>query len=240
MNTVKIQKGNVKMIAHRGLSGIERENSNAAFIAAGNRSYFGIETDLYHTADGHFVICHDSSTKRVSGDAIDIENSTYDSIRQIKLYDRDGISKRNDLCIPDIFEYVDTCKCYEKRCVLELKSDFSEAEIAQIVEILKEKEWLDMVIFISFHYPNLERVRAILPNQPCQWLTGYVPDDEMIARMQKDRFGLDIQYNPVTKELIDRIHAIGQEFNVWICNDPKAAEQLVEWGVDYITSDILE
>ena len=47
MNTIKINKKNVKIVAHRGLSGIEVENTNAAFVAAGNRSYYGIETDIY-------------------------------------------------------------------------------------------------------------------------------------------------------------------------------------------------
>ncbi len=239
MDTIKINKGKVRMVAHRGLSGIERENTNAAFIAAGNRSYWGIETDLYRTADGHFVICHDASTARVSGDAIDIEHSTYESVRAIRLYDRDGI-KRNDLRIPSLEEYIDTCKRYEKHCVLELKSDFTEEEVSRIIDILRQKDWLSMVTFISFHYPTLEKVRAILPDQPCQWLTGHVPDDEMIDKLAKDRFGLDIQYNPVTKELIDKIHAIGQEFNVWICNIPEEGEKLAAWGVDYITGDILE
>jgi glycerophosphoryl diester phosphodiesterase len=40
MDTVKlINKKNCKMIAHRGLSYIECENSMPAFVAAGNRSY---------------------------------------------------------------------------------------------------------------------------------------------------------------------------------------------------------
>ena len=56
MDTIKFNKKNVKIIAHRGLSGIECENTNAAFVAAGNRSYFGIETDVHITADGKFVL----------------------------------------------------------------------------------------------------------------------------------------------------------------------------------------
>ena len=43
MNTIKIDSKQAKMVAHRGLSGIERENTNPAFVAAGNRSYFGID-----------------------------------------------------------------------------------------------------------------------------------------------------------------------------------------------------
>ena len=46
METIKVPFKNVKMVAHRGLSGLEKENSLAAFIAAGNRSYFGIECDI--------------------------------------------------------------------------------------------------------------------------------------------------------------------------------------------------
>ena len=38
MNTVKIDKKGIKMVAHRGVSGLECENTNAAFVAAGNRS----------------------------------------------------------------------------------------------------------------------------------------------------------------------------------------------------------
>lgn len=59
MDTIKIDKNNVKLIAHRGVSGIERENTAAAFVAAGNRSYYGIETDVHVTKDGKFVIIHD-------------------------------------------------------------------------------------------------------------------------------------------------------------------------------------
>ena len=68
MNTVKIEKLAVKMTAHRGVSGLETENTAAAFIAAGQRTYFGIETDIHKTADGHFICCHDSNIERVSGD----------------------------------------------------------------------------------------------------------------------------------------------------------------------------
>ena len=67
MNTIRFNRGNVKLVAHRGLSGIETENTCAAFIAAGNRDYFGIETDARITADGKFILMHDDTTARVSG-----------------------------------------------------------------------------------------------------------------------------------------------------------------------------
>ena len=40
MNTIKFEnKGNVQMIAHRGVSGLELENTSPAFIAAGVKRY---------------------------------------------------------------------------------------------------------------------------------------------------------------------------------------------------------
>ena len=40
MDTVKItNKNGVKIVAHRGASALERENTCASFLAAGNRTY---------------------------------------------------------------------------------------------------------------------------------------------------------------------------------------------------------
>ena len=80
-NTIQFNKGNVLMVAHRGVSGLEKENTNAAFVAAGNRSYYGVETDVHKTADGQFIIIHDHTTKRVGVDNLNVEESTYETAR---------------------------------------------------------------------------------------------------------------------------------------------------------------
>lgn len=67
-------KGQVRIIAHRGLCGLEPENTHAAFIAAGNRSYYGIESEAHKIADGYYVMMHDENTLRMSGDDIEIAN----------------------------------------------------------------------------------------------------------------------------------------------------------------------
>ena len=122
MDTIKIQKNGVKMIAHRGLSGIERENTYPAFIAAGNRSYFGIETDVHVTGDGKFVIIHDETTERVSlGQSnINVEKCSFDEVKDIVLPDLDGSCTRRDIKIPLLEDYIRICKKYGKVCVLEL------------------------------------------------------------------------------------------------------------------------
>ena len=113
MNTIKFNKKQVKTIAHRGLSGLEKENTCAAFVAAGNReSYYGIETDVHRTADGQFVVFHDDNTARVGVDSLVIENSTFDTLRKLQLTDIDGKRGRMDLIIPTLAEYIGICKKY--------------------------------------------------------------------------------------------------------------------------------
>ena len=85
MDTIKIDRGNVRMIAHRGVSGLELENTCAAFVAAGNRSYYGIETDIHQTADGKFIIIHDDETGRVATENISVEGSDFETLRSLQL-----------------------------------------------------------------------------------------------------------------------------------------------------------
>ena len=77
--------------AHRGLwstndPGSENrpENSLAAFRAAVDKGY-GIELDVHLTKDGHLVVHHDDSLKRLTGVDIRIADSTLEEIRACSL-----------------------------------------------------------------------------------------------------------------------------------------------------------
>ncbi len=242
MDTIKINKGAVKMVAHRGASGLERENTVPAFLAAGNRSYFGIETDIHRTADGKYVVIHDETTSRVTRGAanINVEENPYDAVKDLVLPDKDGTTVRQDIRIPLLAEYIHICKKYDKVCVLELKNAFNKEEIREIVAIIREYDYLDRVIFISFVLTNCLTLRELLPQQPVQWLTSKELTRELMQTLVEQRLGLDSYYKALTQEVIDGLHAEGLEVNCWTVDDPAWAEKLVAMGVDYITSNILE
>lgn len=239
MNTVKIEKGKTQLIAHRGLSGIETENTNAAFVAAGNRSYYGIETDIHRTLDGRFVVNHDDNLKRVAGENISVEEVNLSTLQNIILFDKDGSKNREDLRPCTLENYISICKRYEKQCVLELKSEFSYEEILKIIDIIRGYEYLESVIFISFNYQNLLEVRKAEPNQRVQFLFGEYTD-EIVERLIADRIDVDVYYSVLSKERIEKLHNAGLKVNCWTVDNKEIAEQLAEWEVDYITSNILE
>ena len=239
MDTVKFKKRNTLVVAHRGASGLECENTNASFIVAGNRSYYGIETDIHRTADGKFVVIHDGNLKRVSGVEIDVESSTLDELQKIRLFDKDGNADRCDLCVSTLENYIKICKRYGKHAVLELKSDFTEDEIEKIIVIIKDYDYLENLTFISFIYDNLTKIRKLLPTQSVQFLFSAF-SDEITENILRDKMDIDVYYKALTKEKVKEMHKSGVKVNCWTVDDPKIAETFVKWGVDYITTNILE
>lgn len=241
MTTIKLDAGRVKIVAHRGLSHLEKENTCSAFVAAGNRDgIFGIETDVHRTADGNFVLCHDDHTNRVSGgDCLVLEESTFESLRKLRLTDLDGKRGRADLRIPTVEEYIGICKRYEKTCVFEFKNVLPKEDIGRLVEIFRRENYLDHVVFITFKPENLIALREFDKEVPAQILLEEWVDGAL-EQMVKYNLGLDIDLNALTKELVDQVHAAGLEVNCWTVNTLEEAARVMEMGVDYITTDILE
>ena len=243
MNTVKIQKGNTRMIAHRGLSGLELGNTCPAFVAAGNRSYWGIETDVHKTADGKFVVIHDDTTSSVSAQKVSVEGSDFDTLRSIPLKQKDGAT-RIDLRIPSLEEYLDICRHYGKIAVLELKNALDYESVARIVDICREHYGLKNMVFISFHFQNMVHIKTAAPEANAQYLLEQRIDllerTDLVEKMLALGVDVDIAHRALTQKHIEYLHEKGMKVNCWTVDDPQRAQELISWGVDYITSNILE
>lgn len=91
--------------AHRGLHDISRgipENSMLSFREA-VRHNFAIELDIHLTNDNKVVVFHDESLKRICHLDETVENSSYESLRQLYL---SGTSERIPL-LSEVLDYVD-------------------------------------------------------------------------------------------------------------------------------------
>ncbi len=240
MDTIKLNRLNKpQMIAHRGLSGLEPENTNAAFIAAGNRSYWGIETDIHLTKDGKFIVIHDDTTRQVALDDLCVESSTFEELRNLLLLQKDGKKGRTDLRLPSMEEYIGICKAYGKIAVLEIKNPMPREAVHNICQIISDLDYMDGTIFISFDFDNLLYIREKYPRQTVQFLCINC-DDALIAKLADHKMDLDIEYLEVTKEVVEKCHNRGILVNVWTVDTLEDAQKMCDFGVDYITSNILE
>lgn len=228
------------MIAHRGMCGLEPENTHAAFVAAGNRSFYGIEADVHKTADGKFIIMHDGNTLRMSGDDIEIAKATYETLRSLRLKQKDGKRGRTDLRIPSMEEYLEICKYYGKKAILELKDEFTAEDIEEIIRVGEALAYMEHIVFISFKMKNLLLLRERRPEQTVQYLVDYDIDDALLQELADRNMGLDMRDERYTEEILRKCQEKGVETNAWTVNDPDMARKLIDWGIDYITSNILE
>jgi glycerophosphoryl diester phosphodiesterase len=175
----------------------------------------------------------------VGGEAVKVEEVSLSVLQNIVLFDKDGTKDRLDLRPCTLENYVSICKKYEKHCVLELKSDFTEEETEKYINIIKSLDYLENVTFISFHHDNLRKLRKILPSQSAQFLFTEMTEDD-IKDVISEKFDVDVHYKALTEDLVKRFHDAGIKVNCWTVDIKEDAEDLVAMGVDFITTNILE
>ncbi len=231
MDTIKLNRyGNTKMIAHRGLSGLYVENTISAFKAAGKTGYYGIEADVHVTKDDKFIVFHDNTTRRLSKINLRIEDTDYATLRLLPIkFHR----------MPSLKEYIWCCKNYSKIAVLELKNPMKKENIEEIIEIIENIGFINETIFISFSAQNLKFVREIRRTQKVQFLTEKF-NSKTLDMLIENRFDLDIIYTALSRSIVELCHDNGIKVNCWTVNEPADAERLIDYGVDYITSNIIE
>ena len=231
MTTIKLNKyGHTKMIAHRGLSGLHTENTMSAFKAAGKASFYGIETDVHITKDGKFIVFHDNTTRRLAKINFEIEKTEYAKLRLLPIkFHR----------IPNLSEYINCCKHYNKIAVLEIKNKMKRENINEIFKIISDLGYIEETVFISFSAENLMYIRENNKNQPVQFLCEKF-DSSTLDLLLKNHFDLDINFTSLSHDIVDICHDNGIKVNCWTVNEPADAERLIDYGVDFITSNIIE
>ncbi len=240
LNTIKINnKKNTQFIAHRGLSGLELENTISAFVAAGNRSYIGIETDVHVTKDGKFVVFHDDTTGRLCNQDLILGKTDYKTLKALTLKPQKNRIVGSDFVMPDLKDYLSVCATYGKIAVLELKERMDIKHIKQIYAEIQKYYDPQKMIFISFFLDNLKDLRQLYPDANIQYLVQRF-DDDVLNKLKKYKLDLDIGHWVCSKEVIDTCHKNGIRVNCWTVDNPGDAERLIDYGVDYITTNILE
>ena len=87
-----------------------------------------------------------------------MEGLSWDSLRKIVLFDTDGTKGRYDLRLANLENYISICKKYEKYCVLELKSVFTQEETDAMIRLIDGLGW-------SFSFPSTMRIwRRCVPH----------------------------------------------------------------------------
>lgn len=239
MDTIKTNKGSTKVIAHRGLSGLETENTIESFVAAGNRSFFGMECDIHLTKDNHFIISHDDNLKRLTGKDELLCDLTLKEVLKKNIINHNSNYENNKVHFCTLVDFLLLCKKYKKHAVVEVKISLDDKSINALISICNSYYNLDNITFISFNLENMINLRKKLPSQSLQFLVDK-KIKKAILICKQFHLNIDADYKLLKGDIIKKCHQNNIVVNCWTVNDVKWAKKLIAKNVDYITTNILE
>jgi glycerophosphoryl diester phosphodiesterase len=213
----------LQIIAHRGASHAERENTVAAFHRAAAMGADAVELDVRRTADGQLVVHHDAELE---------DGRRIAAVRSADL----------PAHVPSLDAALDACTGMWVN--VEIKNypgdpDFDPASaIADAtIDALRARPAGERFLISCFHLDTIDRCRQLTPEIPTAFLCATVPDgivDLLVARGHRAFHPWD---PTVTAALIEECHAAGVEVNAWTCDDPDRMAQLMQWGIDGICTN---
>ncbi len=214
----------VKVIAHRGASRAERENTLAAFERAVEFGADGVELDVRLTADGALAVHHDERTEagRAISDSPAAELPTH---------------------VPLLATALDACAGVHVN--VEIKNDQRsrsyDAEMRMVAlvsgELARRPEG-DFSVS-SFDLATIDAVRDREPDIPTAFLFDRGDPTSLLRTASRhghrwvhpDDLLVDEVFVAQTVEL-------GLVVNVWTVDDPSRIAELARWGVDGVISNV--
>ena len=238
------------IVGHRGSQwGVE--NTRAAFINGANAGAWALECDIRVTADGTFVINHDSSLKRLKGPEKNVADMSTAAVLSSQLTQkRGGITYVGTPCT--LAEFLDICNEYNVVPVVEVKvctniHSNTKAEnepvfdgIPALINLIDQKGLSEKVVIISFMPGVVDFIQRHYSDIKVQVLAGDQDGtiDEWVDWCIEHHMDLDVVHSIVTKAAVDRMHEAGLKVNTWTVDKVEDFERVKDAGVDYITTNI--
>lgn len=232
-----IPAGSMRAVAHRGYSAIAPENTLPAFRLAGEYGFWGAECDIHQTADGVWVVSHDTTIDRMTDGTGAIADMTYDELMTYTVDAGSNIGNYPDLKTPTLAEYLDVMKEYGLHDVIEIK-DIPSGDYSSLAAILNAREEKENFIIISFDRAALKAVRPLMPDTPLYLLESPATQDGIDFCLEYGIDGIDFSYI-TPDETVYAVQAAGLKTMVWTVDDIDAADRYYACGVRDITTNSL-
>ena len=224
----------IAIVAHRGYWNCDAagsaKNSIASLKQAQELGVWGSEFDVNMTLDGELLVFHDGS---VEGKKIEKHPASDFAYYRLK----------NDEPIPTLGQYLEQAlKHPQTMLVFELKkhscdSVETKAVDASIAELKKYGLFNpENVMFISFSKHICKEFAAKAPGFTVQYLEKDADPDELVGYGIN---GIDTKYKALLRDslLFDAARRNNMSVNTWTVNDTSYIREVIELGVDQITTD---
>ena len=221
-----------EVIAHRGGGDLSTENTVESIRAAIEAGATASEIDVQRTADGHYVIFHDNTLKRLCNDPHTIQELTLEEIKKLRITAPDGHQVR----IATLEEILNTAKD-EIKLYIELKGKSAGMQMANdAYQMLVERDMINQVRIISLNANLISQVERTYPDVETEYLC-FIAYGE-IETMEVDAVGLEEEL--ATSQRIDHLHKAGKKVDVWTANSFGSIIRFIVLDVDGIITDSVQ
>lgn len=230
---------NVHLTAHRGLSAVAPENTLDAFRLAAKENYYALECDVHCTTDGKWVIIHDYNMRSMTERRGDVKNFSYEELKTVKFNNGANIDEYPEARMCTVEEYLDICREFGKRAMIEVKDKRVE-KVESLYKIICDYGIEDSVILISFHPEILREFRRISPDMELWYLMGKITE-EKVDECIKNKFGTAFNANRNLKneKMIKKAHENGVTTACWTVDTKETLNIMLKNGVKYITTNAI-
>jgi glycerophosphoryl diester phosphodiesterase len=217
-----------QIIAHRGASVAERENTLAAFRRAAQMGADAVELDVRRTADLQMAIHHDAHLE---------DGRLICEIPAADLPDH----------VPLLPEALDACAGMWVN--IEIKNWFEDPDYDEsdrmavaVTEHLAARGDDDRWLISSFTRHTIDACRTLRPTVRTAWLVTVVSDDK-IDRIARELAGgghtaIHPWVETLSRHCVEVCHAHGLAVNTWTCDDSARMAELLDWGIDGICTNV--
>ena len=239
-----LKSQNPIIIAHRGASAYEPENTLVAFETAIEIGAAIIETDVQQTKDSVLVLMHDLSVDRTTFNKGLIKDFDFNWFANLKIKHKDHLFKNQS---PPSLE--DAIKLINGRCnlLIEIKKGNNyypniEKHIIELIKKYKAQDWVSTIhsfdkkslILVSKLDSNIHLQKLIVFKLP---LVSFNFDKHFSKDDFKNWEGVNVYCKFCSKRLIKKVHALGKTVYAWTVNNPRKAKKLAKRGVDGIITN---
>ncbi len=210
------------IVAHRGASGYELENTLAAFRRASAMGADGVELDVHATADGAIVVHHDVD---VAGRLI--RETTLLELREHRLANGEPIPT-----LSEALEVIDGTAYVEVKAL-------DETADAELFRVFDEgmRGGGEVPHVHSFEHKLIRRLHNKRPDLTYGALSVAVPVSPEVA--WRDAGATDVwqEHELISPDYVELAHSHGCKVFAWTVDDPERMRWLNELGVDGVCTN---
>ena len=242
----RLEKSDIKIIAHRGGSNLAPENTMAAFQNALNLGVDMIEIDIEQTFDSVVVVIHDTKVDRTTNGKGKVDSLTYSYIKTLDAgswYDSRFKGEKIST-LEEVLQAVNG----KATVLIEIKSGDElypgiEKRTVEAIQRFNAHSW---TIVQSFNKKTVERVKILDNKIITYYLLGRNFKSYYHALQAKNKKneiqeflydGIAVHYSMLNAASVDSIKQMGLGVFTWTVDEEEDMTKMIEYGVDGIITD---